>query len=217
MAVVEVEIRGPAFEPETMTAVLTEAARVGMDATIPGELTRIIAAGKVPTNLGTLRRAVAQAAQPARVEDGTVIADIAFTGEAAVYGPVMDLGRRPAKMSWRFLYYAPGRIGDREAWRGGWVYRARRDWVREVAASLESQDAAQPRTSTRTTRRTKRSAKARREAYERRAAYLLAVSIASRIRSRGIEARRFLESEQDVIAGACARSIGEALSAGFGR
>lgn len=211
MAVVTVEIRGPAFDVAAMRDRLTRAAVLGMDAELPSQLTEIVQSGAVPTNTGALRRAVATAAQPARVVGDTVVADVVYTGSAAIYGPVQDLGRTAGrKMSWKVLYYGPGTQGLKDGWKSGWVNRARRQWVQEVAASLEAADAAAGKRS-----RRKRTRKAIRDAYERRACYLLAVSIASRIRASGMRGKAFLESKRQEIADAAAHTIADLLRAEF--
>lgn len=200
-----------AFDGGALAAQLAESARVTMDAVLPEALAEIGQSGTVPANLGVLTRAVVNGAQPAVVVDGQVAAEIVVAGEAQPYAAVMDLGRRAGKpMSWRFLYHAPGQRGP-DSWRGGWVNRARRQWVLEVAESLREQDQASTQ-STRTIASTRpvrtgprgqaaaaRSG-ARREAYERRACYILAVSIAAAIRDRGIKGRRFLADQRVPIA-----------------
>jgi len=223
-----------AFSGDDLAAVIAESARVTMDAVLPEAMTEIGQSGKIPANTGVLTRAVVNAAQPAVVADGKVAAEIVVAGEASSYAAVMDLGRRAGKpMSWRFLYHAPGQRGP-DSWRGGWVNRARRQWVLEVAESLKEQDQASTQAqrivaSTRPVRTGARGAaagptsKIRRDAYERRACYLLAVSIASAIRSRGIKARRFLADQRDPIAArlsaeiqAEARRVADELSGGGG-
>lgn len=210
-----------AFDGGALSAQLAESVRVTMDAVLPEVLTEIGQSGTVPANLGVLTRAVVNGAQPAVVADGQVAAEIVVAGEAQPYAAVMDLGRRAGKpMSWRFLYHAPGQRGP-DSWRGGWVNRARRQWVLEVAESLKEQDkvsgvkrgTARKVDGRRATSgvetaadvidaggRLRRRDKLRRETYERRACYLLSVSIASAIRKRGIKGRRFLADQRQPIA-----------------
>lgn len=192
MASATVELPPLLEAPDAFLAELQNAARLALDAELPSVLGEIAASGTVPADRGALTRAVANAAQPAVVETSRVVALIVVAGEASAYADVMNLGRRPGQpMTWRFLYYAPG---DRSpnGWRGGWVNRARRDWVLETAQTLRSLEPGKKRAA---------------EVYERRAAYLLAVSIASAIRTRGIRARRFIADRIPDIHARCAELV----------
>lgn len=193
------------LDPGVVEGLLDEAARAAMDAILPEEMTRTVQSGVVPGNLGVLRRAVAQAAQPAQVSPESVSADLVVAGEASSYAAVQDLGRRPGKpMSWRHLYYAPGQSGP-DAWRGGWVNRRLRDWVMETAASLRADD--QARASGSVDRRGGKPSRRTAESYERRAAWLLAVSIAARLRASGMKGKGFLTPRRKEIAGRLAVGI----------
>lgn len=184
-------------EPDSFLSAIQQGARAAMDAEIPSVLTEIAQEGRIPRDRGTLQRAVVNAAQPARIDGSRVVADITVAGEASQYAAVQDLGRRAGKrMTWRVLYYGPGTFGLRDGWRSGWVNRKLRPWVQEIAASLRAEDEA---------KRVRGQAKARLKkdrvlAYERRACYLLAVSIASKIRARGMVGKMFIEGQRDRIA-----------------
>lgn len=209
MASVTVELPAVLTQAERVEQAILAGGRVGMQDELEIIVTEIKSDPRLPHNLGVLQRSI-EATPPAQVGGG-LVAWIIAAGEAAAYAAVMDLGRRPGqRMSWKFLYYQPGLIGNRDAWRGGWVNRARRDWVLEVAASLRAQDQAKGGGRRRSGRTVKQ------DAYERRAAYILAVSIANRIRRSGIRGRQFANSRRkeiaDRVTASCAREINLALA-----
>lgn len=174
----------------SLIAMLEDAARLSLDAELPTVLTEIARRGEVPTNRGTLQRAVINAAQPARIEPDLVVADIVVAGEASAYAAVQELGRRPGQpMSWRFLYYGPGARGLKNGWKTGWVNRQMRDAVVELSQRLRAEaKGKKPRPLT---------------AYEARACYLIAVSVASSIRARGTRARKFISGNRQMITKRC--------------
>lgn len=179
--------------PEGLLGELLEAARLGLDSELPSILGEIAASGTVPADRGVLTRAVANAAQPARIEGALVIADIIAAGEAAAYAAVQDLGRTAGKkMSWRVLFYGPGT----DDWRGGWVNRARRDWVVEVAEQLRGLDAGK-----------KGVRKKAAAVYEKRAAFIIARAVARAIRIRGMKGKQFLTAKRDEIAKRCTEVV----------
>lgn len=193
-------------QPDELHSAIMEAARLALDAELPTIMGEIAQAGLIPSNRGTLNRAVVQAAQPAQVVGNRIEAKIFVAGEASGYADVMDKGRRPGRpMSFRFLMYGPGT----DDWRSGWVNRKMRSAVVELAKKLQQEAVAKARAAGRKKRK-----KALKN-YEPRAAFLLARAIARKIKREGIVGRRFLADRHAEIQDRCNvlvnRDIGDVI------
>lgn len=192
MARVTVELPPLLTDETLLIGQLSEAARVGLDAVLPGEMLRIAQSGRVPRHTGALQRAVLSAAQPARVEGSRIVAEIVVAGEVSAYAAVQDLGRTPGKR-------APPTAAIKR-----WVELKLRDQVNDLARKLQAEyQAAHPR-------RKRRGGKTPSRAlakFRARAVFLLTRSIRRHIAVRGTQAHGFIAGEEQRIAEAARRAV----------
>lgn len=174
MARVTVTLPAELENPSRLVDDLLQAARVGLDASVPQAATTIASSKKLPRDRGLLQRSITP--QRARIEGGEVKAAVIVSGPASAYADVQEGGRHPGRRR------PPVKAIE------GWVRRTRKQEVDKIARDLQSQYRANHP-------KRKRGKTPTLADFRERAVYLLTRGMIRKLTVSGMKGKGFVEAE----------------------